>query len=136
MGSQQSTNVAPPPNPTTDERIANETIDKSIPNNEPTPVSKRKKKIPPNLQGFALVEYKCRKKKRAYDICSNTKHKSFVAGLEYKNEDGDEQSCEDLFDSYKECILKGMMKDREKRGLKPPTEESALGVFAEYADEE
>mmetsp|Transcript_13219 Transcript_13219/g.19242 ORF Transcript_13219/g.19242 Transcript_13219/m.19242 type:complete len:82 (+) Transcript_13219:259-504(+) len=43
MGSQQSTNIAPPPNPTTDERIANETVGKSIPNNEPTPVSKRKK---------------------------------------------------------------------------------------------
>jgi hypothetical protein len=134
MGSQQSTSISPPhPTTTTDETNTGApltNIDTDL-NNKP----KRKKKTPPNLHGFKLIEYKCRKKRRAYDLCSSTKHKSFVAGRKLEDEDGDEQSCDDLFDIYKECIYKGMMADREKRGLKIPTDESALGGFVEDADE-
>lgn len=146
MGSQQSTSISHPSPPTKENSGLKSKKDVDTPppptttinnNDEESPSNpKRKKKIPPNLHGFKLVEYKCRKKKRAYDLCHSTKHKSFVAGRKYQDEDGDEQSCEELFDIYKECIFRGMMKDREKRGLRPPTEESALGGYAEYADDE
>eukprot|EP00979_Chaetoceros_neogracilis_P007134 scaffold1492_cov259-Chaetoceros_neogracile.AAC.8 len=53
-----------------------------------------------------------------------------------QDQEGDELSCEEMFDVYKECIYKGMQRDRNKRGLAPPTEESALGTFAEDADDE
>ena len=94
------------------------------------------RKPPPHLKGFALIEYKCRHKKRAYDVCSSTNHKAFVAGSKLIDTDGDEVSCDDLFETYKECIYKGMLKDRQKRGLKEAGEQSALGDYAEYADDD
>mmetsp|Transcript_9849 Transcript_9849/g.14801 ORF Transcript_9849/g.14801 Transcript_9849/m.14801 type:complete len:133 (+) Transcript_9849:125-523(+) len=97
---------------------------------------KVRRKSPPHLKGFALIEYKCRQKKRAYDVCSSTNHKAFVAGLKVIDIDGDEISCDDLFDTYKECIYKGMLKHRQKRGLKEAGGQSALGDYAEYADED
>ena len=103
---------------------------------EPTTNQKKKKSPPPHLKGFQLVEYKCRKKKRNYDLCHSTKHKTFVVGKKFEDQKGNERDCDDLFEIYKECIYKGMLKDREKRGLKPPTEESALGGYKEYADDE
>ena len=98
---------------------------------------KKKKKKPKNLTGFQLVEYNCRKKRRAYDICHASKHKAFVGGKKLEDNEGDEVSCEDLFEEYKECIYHGMYQDRLKRGIKTPlTEESALGTYvAEQEDE-
>lgn len=104
--------------------------------NEDNTSSRKKKSPPPNLSGFDLIQYKCRKKKRAYDMCHSSKHKAFVGGKKLQDDEGEEQSCEDLFDIYKECIYKGMYQDRKKRGIKAPAEESALGTYAEYADEE
>ena len=98
--------------------------------------TKKKKSPPPNLAGFDLIQYKCRKKKQTYDLCHANKHKAFVNGKKLQDQEGDELSCDELFDIYKDCIYKGMYKDRKKRGKKAPTEESALGTFAEYADEE
>ena len=88
------------------------------------------------MTGFNLIQHKCRKKKRLYDLCSSSKHKAFVNGEKLQDQEGDELSCEEMFDVYKECIYKGMQRDRNKRGLAPPTEESALGTFAEDADDE
>ena len=86
---------------------------------------KKKKKSPPsNLKGFSLVQYKCRKKKAAYDRCYRQNHSSFLSG---KKEEDD--GCEILFEAYRECVLLGMKKDREKRGLSPPNVESVLGEF-------
>lgn len=93
---------------------------------------KKKKKAPPkNLTGYALVEYKCRKKKARYDRCYREKHGAFVIGRKILDSDGevDETSCEDLFQSFQDCIYKGMMKDRKKRGLKTVGAESALGGY-------
>jgi hypothetical protein len=105
MGSQQSTSIptSSSSNMSNEEHRNNSTstgaatIETVI---QPIPQDKKKriKKIPPNLKGFQLVEYKCRKKRRAYDlVCSNTKHKSFVVGQKLEDEDGDEKSCEDCF---------------------------------------
>ena len=93
---------------------------------------KRKKKAPPkDLKGFALVEYKCRSKKRSYDKCYRKKHSAFVVGSKLMVDEGgvktnaandekgelEEVTCEDLFEEYKDCIYSGMLKDRKKRGL-------------------
>lgn len=105
-----------------------------------------KKTIPNNLTGYTLVEYKCRKKRARYDQCYRTKHSAFVVGskvlISNKNttqgsESGEleEASCEELFDAYKDCILKGMLKDRKGRGLPPPRAESALGDFDDEEDD-
>lgn len=133
MGSQQSTSISPP---SKHDKSETNTLFKSEDTTDIDTKTMKKKKIPPNLKGFQLIEYKCRKKRRAYDICSNTKHTSFVAGQKVEDEDGDELSCEDLFDIYKECIFKGMLKDRNKRGIKSATAESALGDYAEDLEEE
>ena len=133
MGSQQSSPISTPTQLPT--QPANEEIQKNgttKTNNKP----KKKKSPPPNLTGFALVQYNCRKKKRAYDICQAQHHKSFVSGTKLQDETGEEVSCDDLFEVYKECIYKGMYEDRKKRGLKDPTEESALGGYLEYVDED
>jgi len=44
--------------------------------------------------------------------------------------------CDELFDAYRECVLFGMKKLREERGLPPPTAESALGDFEEEIGED
>jgi hypothetical protein len=139
MGSQQSTSISPPHPKNIEDTKANPNADVDSDTTityEATTNRKKKKSPPPHLKGFQLVEYTCRKKKRNYDLCHNTKHKTFVVGKKFEDEQGDERDCEDLFEIYKECIYKGMLKDREKRGLKAPTEESALGGYKEYADDE
>jgi len=139
MGSSQSTPVAKSPD------LIKKQLDpatNAISNSSSTSTStstadKKKMKSPPqNLAGFDLIQYKCRKKKRTYDLCHSSKHKAFVNGKKLQDQEGDELSCDELFDIYKDCIYKGMQQDRKKRGLASPTEESALGTFAEYADEE
>ena len=101
-----------------------------------------------NRTGYALVEYKCRKKRKKYDLCYQSKHSAFVLGsklLQKQKQDEYEQrhehehgesfteevSCEELFELYKDCIYQGMLKDRQKRGLPPPKQESALGEVIE-----
>mmetsp|Transcript_20882 Transcript_20882/g.26352 ORF Transcript_20882/g.26352 Transcript_20882/m.26352 type:complete len:136 (+) Transcript_20882:133-540(+) len=95
----------------------------------------KKKKAPPpkNLTGFALVEYKCRKKRTRYDRCYRQKHSAFVVGSQITLDSGeaDENPCDDLFEAYKDCIYKGMLNDRKKRGIKQASPESALGDYDE-----
>lgn len=86
-----------------------------------------------NMSGFERVQRKCRKKKREYDACySEWYGGAFVSGkLEETRE-----NCDDLFDAYKRCILMGMQKDREHRGVGAPKPDSALAMFAEEESEE
>lgn len=95
---------------------------------------KETKKSKPKLTGYALVERKCRKKKRMYDICYQKKHSAFIMGK--KVEDDEEEDCDDLFEAYKDCIFLGMLKDREKRNKPPPRPESALADFKEQLEDE
>merc|ERR1740124_2010791 len=82
-----------------------------------TTTKEKKKKTPPTLEGFALVEHKCRKKKNRYDRCYAQKHSAFVEAKEFQDKNGEDISCDHLFDSYRECVLFGMKKLREERGL-------------------
>lgn len=96
----------------------------------------KKKTIPQNLSGFALVEYKCRKKRARYDRCYRQKHSAFIVGSKLIDKDGDvdETPCDDLFEAYKDCMYKGMLRDRKQRGLSKAGSESALGDY--YDDDE
>ena len=90
---------------------------------------KKKNKKEEELTGFALVQYKCRRKRKAYDKCyAKWYGGSFVTGQNVKNR---EESCDDLFDDWRECILLGMKKDREQRGLPPPAKDSMLSEVDE-----
>lgn len=115
------------------DRKSNSVEDSSQNNSQ---VGKKKKKTPVNLEGFALVEYKCRKKKGRYDRCYAQKHSAFVSAKEFQDKNGEDISCDDLFDSYRECILLGMKRLREERGLPNPNPESALGEFEEEIAED
>ena len=144
MGSGQSSHEKLQPVTINPKPIISNNNDEAVPtiNNNNTATStttttKKKKKEPPkNLTGFALVEYKCRKKRAKYDNCYKYKHSAFVAGSRLTDKDGevDETSCEDLFDAYKDCIYKGMLKDRKGRGVASGQPESALGDFDDDED--
>jgi len=107
-----------------------------VPSKPKTTQPKKKKMPPPNLTGFALVEYNCRKVKRKYDICSRQKHSAFVIGKNHVDRDGDEEECDDLFEVYKRCVFLGMKSDREKRNVGKPTHDSALGDFEDELEDD
>ena len=71
---------------------------------------------------MAKVNYVCRKKKRAYDECNDKYYKAgFLTATSMEN------PCDDLFETYKTCFLKGMRKEVwDKQGLPPPREGSDL----------
>jgi len=80
---------------------------------------------------MALVNYQCRKKKKKYDKCvSEWYTKEFMTGKSMHQS----EVCGDLFEAYRECVLKGIKKEIwDKQGLPPPKEGSPL---AEIDDEE
>jgi len=82
-----------------------------------TTTTEKKEKAPLTLEGFALVEHKCRKKKNRYDRCYSQKHSAFVEEKEFQDKNGEDISCDHLFDSYRERVLFGMKKLREERGI-------------------
>lgn len=89
----------------------------------------QKKKSPPkDLSGVRLVEYKCRRKKRAWSDCVGTFYGRFSSGKVLEEEEAD---CDDLFEKYRECYMKGMLKEREKKGLNPPKDGTMLAEFME-----
>lgn len=79
------------------------------------------------LSGFDLVQYNCRKKKRRYDQCYKKWYGStFTVGQLDKDA---REDCDDLFEAYQHCILMGMKKDRDRRGVGKANEDSAIGTF-------
>jgi hypothetical protein len=79
------------------------------------------------LTGFDLVQYQCRKKKRRYDQCYKKWYGStFTVGQLDKDA---REDCDDLFEAYQNCILMGMKKDRDRRGVGKANEDSAIGTF-------
>mmetsp|Transcript_15673 Transcript_15673/g.19111 ORF Transcript_15673/g.19111 Transcript_15673/m.19111 type:complete len:147 (+) Transcript_15673:224-664(+) len=125
--------------------LATKKTTKSNENGDMLQTETKQKSNPKKLEGFALVEYTCRKKRKLYDRCYRQKHSAFITGTKLKNNEngGDEDDensnknrCNDLFESYKDCIYLGMLQDRQKRGVKGATPESALGEFNYYEDEE
>ena len=133
MGSTQSSSIPPV--------VPSDNNNNSKVEEKPSQIQKSKKKAPPpkNLTGYALVEYKCRKKRARYDQCYRQTHSAFVVGKKLFDKDGDEidhkTSCEDLFEAYKDCMYRGMMKDRKERGLGAAKSESALGDYFNEEEE-
>ena len=129
MGTSHSTQV-PSSLPT------NETIPSiSTTTTSPTLVEKNqseqkrnRKRNPKNLTGAALVEYRCRKKKKAWSSCVGTFYQRFSSGKVLEDEEAD---CDDLFEQYRSCYMKGMLMLREKKGLDPPKEGTILAEFVE-----
>jgi hypothetical protein len=89
---------------------------------------KKTKKDPTQLSGVALIEYKCRKKKRAWSRCvSDHYEQKFLPGKALEPE----EDCDGLFDSFRACYLKGMLRERQKMGAPPPKEGTVLYEFME-----
>lgn len=91
---------------------------------------KLKRKPPEHLTGPQLVEWKCRRKKKAWSQCVGGFYSRFSTGKVLEDEEPD---CDELFDLYKQCYIRGMLKERERKGLTPPKEGTLL---ADYAEEE
>mmetsp|Transcript_15944 Transcript_15944/g.34658 ORF Transcript_15944/g.34658 Transcript_15944/m.34658 type:complete len:138 (-) Transcript_15944:224-637(-) len=102
---------------------------------EPRESNSRKKKNDKasQLTGFHLVQYKCRRKKKAYDACYNKWYGSTITVG--RLDDDARENCDDLFEAYQHCILLGMKKDRDRRGLGKANEDSAIGTFEAEVDE-
>eukprot|EP00977_Amphora_coffeiformis_P004355 scaffold923_cov171-Amphora_coffeaeformis.AAC.13 len=82
-----------------------------------------------SLSGMALVNYKCRKRKKVYDKCvSNWYSQEFLPGKSVDQEG----ACGELFENYRTCILKGIRKEIwDKQGLPPPNEGSPMDEVAD-----
>jgi hypothetical protein len=94
----------------------------------PRSESTKKKKIPPNLSGPALIEYRCRKKKKAFSTCVSSFYENKFLPGEKLEQEGD---CDDLFEKYRECYMHGMLKGRQKNGLGSPKPGTLLAEFVE-----
>lgn len=90
------------------------------------------KQPPPNLSGPALVEWKCRKRKRAWNKCVGGWYNDrFLPGKALEDERS-EQNCDELFERFRHCYMRGMLEEQKKKGLK--IEEGSM--LAEFAEEE
>mmetsp|Transcript_12446 Transcript_12446/g.25699 ORF Transcript_12446/g.25699 Transcript_12446/m.25699 type:complete len:123 (+) Transcript_12446:101-469(+) len=74
------------------------------------------------------IDYQCRKQKRAWSQCvSDHYQKKFLPGKSLEPE----EDCDDLFETFRECYMKGMLKQREEKGMTPPAKDSVLHEFME-----
>lgn len=120
MGSSQSVVEAPDP-----------PVASSLPPKDEGNRPKRKKP-PSNISGPALVDYKCRKKKRAWSRCVGGWYNDrFLPGKALEDERS-EENCEELFEVFKQCYMLGMVAEQKKKGLK--IEEGSM--LAEFMEEE
>jgi hypothetical protein len=136
MGSSQS-NIPQPPSEASSRQPSPPNDNGSQENASTAPLDKDrtipKKKPKKERQGYDLVQYKCRKRKAAYDKCYNEWYnQKFLTAKDINRDD----SCDELFDIWKECILKGMVYERKRQGLGPPKEGSILGEYLEEQRDE
>ena len=90
---------------------------------------KKKKKKENNLTGIAMIDHKCRKKKRRWNQCVSEHYKTkFLPGKSLEPEEG---GCDDFFDSYRSCYMKGLLNERRRKGLPDPKEGTMLHEFME-----
>jgi Uncharacterised protein family (UPF0203) len=81
------------------------------------------------LTGMALIEHKCRKKKRAWGSCVKEHYEQkFLPGKSLEPEEAD---CDDLFEKYRQCYMRGLLKLRQEKGMAPPKEGTMLHEFME-----
>jgi len=85
-------------------------------------VKKKKEKRATNKHKKNSVEYQCRKQKRAWSHCvSNHYESKFLPGKALEPE----EDCDDFFDNFRECYMKGILKTIKKN----PEEGSLLHEF-------
>jgi hypothetical protein len=83
------------------------------------------------LSGMQLVQRQCRKKKRIYDKCVTQWYTNeFMTGKSLSQE----ETCGDVFETYKSCVLRGVKREVWDKGGMPPPKEGSL--LAELDDEE
>jgi len=88
---------------------------------ENTPVKKKKKK-----RDKKSVDYQCRKQKRAWSQCvSEHYQKKFLPGKSLEPE----EDCDDLFENFRDCYMRGMMTQRQEKGMAPPAKDSMLHEY-------
>ena len=85
-----------------------------------------------SLSGVDLVNYKCRRKEKAYKKCVSKNYNEFLAGKSIDQE----EVCGELFERYRRCYLKGMQKVVWGEDSPPPAKGSTLAVFAQEEEEE
>ena len=91
----------------------------SLPSRNATGVSPKKQK----RVGIDAVNYKCRKTKSAYDKCASEWYNTqFLTGKSINQE----EECGSLFESYRQCYLKGIKREYFDKGKKKPKEGSIL----------
>jgi len=135
MGSSQS---APASNGDNAAGTVNEPATKSAVNDEELQArEQRRKEKEASLSGIDLVNYKCRKKEKAYKSCVSEFYKGKFLAAKGDNDD-QEMQCGDLFEVYRRCYLKGVQKEVwEKKGAGyMPAEGSMLAKFVEEEREE
>jgi hypothetical protein len=86
------------------------------------PLNQTGNKIKPELTDWNLVQHKCRRKKKSFDECWNSWYQGkFLTG------DQIDRDCDDLFETWRTCVLKQMKRERDRKGLGSPHRESILG---------
>lgn len=118
MGSSQSKD---PPSTNDNEQLQDAASTVETKKASPTKPATKKERT-----GMDLVNYECRNDKRTYNKCVKKWYtKGFITGeVESLNQ---EEACGDLFDNYRQCILRGIRREYwEKEGRPPPDESSPL----------
>lgn len=112
MGSGQSTSAGnPDPSATT----------ASFPSLQKDQNAEKKKKRNKNS-----VDYQCRKQKRSWSRCVSGHYENkFLPGKSLEPE----EDCDDLFDNFRDCYMKGMIKQRQEKGAAPPKKDTMLHEY-------
>jgi Uncharacterised protein family (UPF0203) len=100
---------------------------KQIDNGDASPLVKSSSKSTDDkeksLSGMDLVNYKCRRKHKAYQTCITKWYKGEF--LEAKSLDQDEV-CGESFERYRKCVLKGIRKEiYDKQGTTKESKDEA-----------
>jgi len=123
MGSGQSTSAG---NPNPSATTSFQTLDKLEINNDENSVIAVEKKTRKKKRNKNSVDYECRKQKRSWSRCVSTHYeKKFLPGKSLEPE----EDCDDLFDSFRDCYMRGMLKQRQEKGLAQPKKDSMLHEF-------
>jgi hypothetical protein len=145
MGSSQSVQQQPPPPSNQNSKIewssgdiatTNSSATTAATTTTTTTTTTTKKQLTKDgslvvVGGIALIEYKCRKKKRAWGRCvkEHYEHK-FLSG---KSIEPAEADCDELFERYRQCYMRGMLKQRQgdNGSVALPKEGTLLHEFME-----
>lgn len=124
MGSGQSTTAANPDHSATASFPSVEKVPSDIDTNDKTGAEKKNRKK--KKKDKNSVDYQCRKQKRAWSRCvSDHYEKKFLPGKSLEPE----EDCDDLFENFRDCYMRKMLEQRQKKGLAAPKKDSMLHEF-------